>query len=100
MPPQYVLKLYVAGRTAATQRAMGLVREICDRELGTAWSLDVIDLLVEPGAAERDRIIATPTLVKISPLPLRRVIGDMADRRLVLTCLGLCSSLPVSPEMR
>jgi circadian clock protein KaiB len=84
---QYVLKLYVTGKTSKAEVAIANLRRICDEELGGKYQLQVIDVLEEPQAAEDDKILATPTLIKRLPPPLRRVIGDLSDKHKVL--LGL-----------
>ena len=85
----YVLHLYVTGSTRRSTRAIETMRQICDTHLSGRHKLEVIDLYQHPEAAAREQIIAAPTLVKLLPAPLRRVIGDLADRQRVLTSLGL-----------
>ncbi|MEO5580634.1 MAG: circadian clock KaiB family protein [Gemmatimonadaceae bacterium] len=84
---KYLLKLYVTGASARTNSAIANLRRICEQELAGRYQLEIIDVLEFPHLAEDDRILATPTLVKSLPLPLRRVIGDLSDREKVL--LGL-----------
>jgi circadian clock protein KaiB len=67
------------------------LRRICESELGAQYDLEIIDVLEHPQIAEDQRILATPTLVKQLPLPLRRVIGDLSDRDKVLLGLELLS---------
>jgi circadian clock protein KaiB len=83
----YVLKLYVTGANPRTERAVANLRHICDSELTGRYTLAIIDVLEDPEAAERDRVLATPTLIKELPLPLRRVIGDLSDHAKVLLAL-------------
>lgn len=83
----YLLKLYVLGKTAKAERAVSNLREICEHQLGGAYELQIIDVLENPQLAEDEKILATPTLIKQLPPPLRRVIGDMSDKDKVL--LGL-----------
>lgn len=85
----YVLKLYVTGRTPRTEQAIIGVREICERDLAGFCELDVVDVLERPQLAENERILATPTLVRELPTPLRRVVGDLSDRKKVLVGLDL-----------
>lgn len=85
--PKYLLKLYITGTNARAEQAIANLRAICDNELPGQFELQVIDVLEDPEAAERDRVLATPTLIKQLPPPLRRVIGDLSDRDKVL--LGL-----------
>jgi circadian clock protein KaiB len=84
---KYVLKLYVAGSSARTERAIANLRRICEDELENLYELEIIDVLEHPQVAEDDRILATPTLIKQLPPPLRRVVGDLSDKDKVL--LGL-----------
>lgn len=86
---KYVLKLYVTGSTPRTQLAIANLKRICEAELGAQYDLEVIDVLEHPQVAEDQRILATPTLVKQLPPPLRRVIGDLSDRDKVLLGLEL-----------
>lgn len=85
----YVLRLYVTGSTSRSTRAIEAARQICDTHLKGRHDLEVIDLYQHPEAAAREQIIAAPTLVKLLPAPLRRIIGDLSDRPRVLASLGL-----------
>ena len=95
----YLLKLYVTGASPRAQFAIANLRRICDDELGGEYELEVIDVLERPEVAEQDRILATPTLIKQLPPPLRRVIGDLSDKDKVLLGLELRSrdTPPSSP---
>lgn len=85
---KFVLKLFIAGRTVRTEQAINNIREICERDLGTdEYELLVIDVLERPHLAEAEKILATPTLIKELPPPLRRVVGDLSDRDRVLVGL-------------
>jgi len=83
----FSLKLYITGKTARSEQAISNLRRICDQELGDDYELRIIDVLERPELADEDRILATPTLIKKSPMPIRRVIGDLSDVEKVL--LGL-----------
>lgn len=87
--PKVVLKLYIAGSTSRSTRAIKNAKEICETHLEGRYDLDVIDLLKEPSLAKDDQILAVPTLIKRLPLPLRRVIGDLSDQDVVLVGLDL-----------
>jgi circadian clock protein KaiB len=87
----YVLKLYVTGRTSRTKRAIDNLARICEERLGDDYEIVVIDILEEPQAAEDESIIATPTLIKHMPPPRRRIIGDLSDTETVLLGLDLNS---------
>ena len=80
----YILKLYVAGNTPNSMRALNTLREILESEFKGVYALKVIDVLKSPQLAEEDKILATPTLAKILPPPVRRIIGDLSDREKVL----------------
>jgi circadian clock protein KaiB len=82
-----VLKLYITGRSPRAERAIANLRRLCKEELEGCYELEIIDVLEHPQLAENDRILATPTLIKQLPPPLRRVIGDLSNRDKVL--LGL-----------
>jgi circadian clock protein KaiB len=86
---KFLLKLYITGTNPRTERAIANLRQICENDLGGEYSLDIIDVLEDPESAERDRVLATPTLIKQLPLPLRRVIGDLSDKEKVLLALEL-----------
>lgn len=83
------LKLYIAGRTVRTEQAIANIRKICDTDLAGKYSLIVIDVLERPQLAENEKILATPTLVKDLPPPLRRIVGDLSNREQVLVGLDL-----------
>ncbi|HYC53224.1 MAG TPA: circadian clock KaiB family protein [Gemmatimonadaceae bacterium] len=84
---KYLLKLYVTGASARAETAIRNLRRICEDELQGRYELEIIDVREQPEIAEQDRILATPTLIKQLPPPLRRVIGDLSDKEKVL--LGL-----------
>lgn len=83
------LTLYLAGQTPRAERALANLRRIVEDELGLELMLEVVDVLERPDLAEEALILATPTLVKESPLPARRLIGDLSDTNKVLRGLNL-----------
>lgn len=85
----FVLVLYITGMTPNSRRAVENIKKICDEHLKGRHNLKIIDIYQEPSLAEGDQILAAPTLVKISPDPVRKMIGDMSDTNKVLTGLGL-----------
>lgn len=87
--PEYVLRLFITGSTPRSTRAIDNVRRICEANLKGRYDLEVIDVYQDPDVTKDLQIVATPTLVKVLPHPLRRVIGDMSDRERVLAGLGL-----------
>ena len=80
----YLLKLYVTGKSSRTRVAIENLERICREELAGQYEPQIIDVLEHPELAEDDRIMATPTLIKHLPPPLRRVIGDLSDKDKVL----------------
>ncbi|MBP0029041.1 circadian clock protein KaiB [Roseofilum reptotaenium CS-1145] len=85
----YILKLYVAGNTPNSVRALKTLNDILEQEFQGVYALKVIDVLKNPQLAEEDKILATPTLAKILPPPVRKIIGDLSDREKVLIGLDL-----------
>jgi circadian clock protein KaiB len=85
----YILKLYVAGNTPNSVRALKTLNNILEQEFQGVYALKVIDVLKNPQLAEEDKILATPTLSKILPPPVRKIIGDLSDREKVLIGLDL-----------
>ena len=85
---QYVLRLYVAGATPASQRAIENVKALCEQRLKGRYLLEVVDIYQQPQLAQGIQIVAAPTLIKVLPAPLRRLIGDMSRAERVLLGLG------------
>lgn len=85
----YVLKLYVAGNTPNSVRALKTLKNILEIDFKGVYALKVIDVLKNPQLAEEDKILATPTLSKVLPPPVRKIIGDLSDREKVLIGLDL-----------
>ncbi|HCX02748.1 MAG TPA: thiol-disulfide isomerase [Syntrophaceae bacterium] len=76
---KYVLRLYITGMTPKSTRAITNVRKLCEQYLKGCYELEVVDIYQQPRLAKGEQIIATPTLIKKLPLPLRKLIGDMSD---------------------
>lgn len=87
--PAYILRLFVTGSTARSTAAISNLRRICEDRLHGEYHLEIIDLYQHPQAAKSNQIIAAPTLLKVLPLPLRRIIGDLANEERVLAGLDL-----------
>ncbi|MFP4494739.1 MAG: circadian clock KaiB family protein [Halochromatium sp.] len=85
----YVLTLYVASLSPRSVMAIRSVKAICERHLSGQYSLEIVDICDHPSLAKHDQIVAVPTLIKRLPLPLHRIIGDMADEHRVLIGLDL-----------
>ena len=86
---EYVLRLYIAGTTSKSVRAVANIKEICESSLKNRYDLEVIDIYQQPVLMKGEQIIAAPTLVKKLPLPLRKFIGDMSDTERILVGLDL-----------
>ena len=86
---RYILRLYVAGMTSRSARAVENVRAFCEKHLEGRYELQVIDVYQQPALAKSEQLIAAPTLIKKLPLPLRRLIGDMSNEERVLVGLDL-----------
>jgi circadian clock protein KaiB len=84
---KYLLRLFVTSASSRTATAIANLKRICEQELQGQYELEIIDVLEYPEVAENEKILATPTLIKSLPLPLRRVIGDLSNTEKVL--LGL-----------
>lgn|SRR5690606_4618962 len=86
---RFVLRLYVTGTTARSMRAIANLRRLCEQHLAGRYDLQVVDVYQQPELAAREQLVAAPTLVKESPLPLRRLVGDLSDQQRVLAGLDL-----------
>lgn len=83
-----VLRLYVAGNAPNSVRAIANIRAFCDEHFTAGHELEVVDLLTSPQRGVADGIIVTPTLIKLSPPPVTRVIGSLSDTQQLLLTLG------------
>ncbi|MES1255155.1 MAG: circadian clock KaiB family protein [Acidobacteriota bacterium] len=82
------LRLYVAGNAPNSVRAIANCRAICDEHFASAHEIEIVDCLEHPKRALSDGIIVTPTLLKLLPLPVQRVIGSLNDTDQVLMALS------------
>jgi circadian clock protein KaiB len=89
MAVKYVLKLYVTGSTPRSQAVLKNLKKILDEAYKGVYSLKVIDVVKQPQLAEDDKILATPTLIRILPPPVARIIGDLSNKEKVLLGLDL-----------
>jgi circadian clock protein KaiB len=85
----YVLKLCISGMTPRSREALVNLKHICETHLHGQYQLEVIDLYQQPELAAKHQILATPTLLKSLPPPLRRLIGNLSDTRKALQLLGV-----------
>jgi circadian clock protein KaiB len=86
---RYKLRLFITGSTPRSTRALENMRKICEENLKGQYDLEVIDVYQNPEATKELQVVATPTLVKILPEPLRRIIGDLSDTERVFAGLDL-----------
>ena len=86
---EIALRLYVTGKAPRSEQAIADLHRICEEEFAGQYKLDIIDVLERPQLAEKEKILATPTVVKQLPPPLRRIIGDLSDKEKVLLGLDL-----------
>lgn len=86
---KFVLRLYITGQTPRSVDAITNLQRIVENDLHDEYELEIIDVLENPGLAEDEKIIATPTLIKELPPPLRRIIGDLSDTDSVVLGLDL-----------
>ncbi len=85
----YKFKLYVVGRTPKSVEVIEELVKLLEDALDGYYDLEVIDIIESPELAEKDRILATPALEKVSPEPVRKIVGDLSDKERVLLTLGL-----------
>ncbi|MGN6332206.1 MAG: circadian clock KaiB family protein [Motilibacteraceae bacterium] len=85
----YRFRLYVMGRTARSQAAEEQLRALCRERLGERWRVEVVDVRGRPDLADAARIVATPTLDRLEPEPLTRVIGDLSSAERLAAALDL-----------
>ncbi len=88
-PAAWEMRLYVAGQTARSVTAFANLKKICEEHLAGEYSIEVIDLLVNPRLAKGDQILAIPTLVRRLPEPVRNIIGDLSNTEAVLVGLDM-----------
>jgi circadian clock protein KaiB len=93
---RYVLRLYVAGTTARSMVAINNLRNICDKYLHNDCDLEVIDIYQHPEQAGKAQIIAAPTLIKLAPGSVCRVIGDLSNLERVLFVLDIAGIVAAS----
>ena len=89
MDTKYILKLYVTGQTKNSETAIQNLQTILEDKLQGIYTLKVIDVLKDTKLAIQDTILATPTLIRVLPPPIRKLIGDLSDKEKVLIGLDL-----------
>src|SRR5476649_229426 len=88
-PPAWKLRLYVAGQTPKSIRALANLKVLCDEHLKGRYEIEVIDLLENPHMARGDQIVAVPTLEIKLPQSVQRIIGDLSNTDRVLVGMAL-----------
>lgn len=86
---EYILHLFITGVTPNSTRAVRNLKQICEQYLAGRYELLIIDIYQQPVLARQEQITAAPTLIRQRPLPIRRLIGDLSERAVVLTALNL-----------
>lgn len=92
-PALWELRLYIAGHTPKSSAALANLKRICERHVPGQYRIEIIDLMENPRLAQRDQILAIPTLVRRLPEPMRKIIGDLSNTERVLIGLDI---VPVS----
>ena len=85
----YILRLYITGTTPRSTRAIRNLTKMCQQRLAGRYDLEVIDIYQQPALAYSDDIIAVPTLLKMRPLPVRKLLGDLSNEQQLVAGLGL-----------
>lgn len=88
-PEMWELRLYVAGQTPRSIRAFANLKLLCEERLKDRYRIEVIDLMKQPQLARGDQIVATPTLVRRLPQPIRKIVGDLSNTLRVIVGLDL-----------
>ncbi|MDR6967984.1 circadian clock protein KaiB [Flavobacterium arsenatis] len=88
-PAEWQLMLYIAGQTPKSIKALNNIKKYAEEHLAGKYSIEIIDLLVNPQLAEGDQILAVPTLVRKFPEPIRKIIGDLSNEERVLVGLNI-----------
>ena len=86
---KYILRLYVSGMTQKSLKAIDQLKKICEDKLQGCYDLQIIDISQEPETVRKEDIVATPTLIKELPKPIRRIIGDLSETERILVALNL-----------
>ena len=85
----YTLRLYISGNTTRSSKAIQNIQRVCQERLAGRYELVVIDIFQQPQLAREAQIIAVPTLIRQLPLPLRKLVGDLADEKRLLHGLDI-----------
>ncbi|MBD2682159.1 MULTISPECIES: circadian clock KaiB family protein [Nostoc] len=86
---KYVLRLYVAGNSLRSMRAIAMLKKICEKYLSGHYEIEIIDIYQQPEVLEKDHVFAVPTLIKELPPPLQKLIGDLTNVDKVIVALDI-----------
>jgi circadian clock protein KaiB len=86
---KFVLRLFITGLTPRSREAIEEVRKLCEEYLKGRYELEIIDIYKEPTTVKEDQIFAAPTLVRLLPRPIRKVVGDMTKKEKLLSGLDI-----------
>lgn len=89
LAPRFKFRLYVAGDTENSLQALSNLTALCRKHLANRHQIELVDVFREPGRALEDRIFMTPTLVRLAPAPVHRIIGTLGNTQSVMQALGL-----------
>ena len=92
---EWQLLLYIAGKTPKSIKALDNIKKYAEEYLGGEYSIEIIDLLLNPQLAEDDQILAVPTLVRRLPEPIRKIIGDLSNKEKVLVGLNIKQTISI-----
>jgi circadian clock protein KaiB len=95
---RYALRLFIAGSSPRSRRAVENLRRICSTHLEGRFDLEIVDIYQQPQLASESQVVAAPTLLRIEPLPLRRIIGDLSNEALVLRGLDVDAAPSAVPR--
>jgi circadian clock protein KaiB len=87
--PATLLRLYIADETMAAEQALVNLRNLCEYHVEDQYELETVDILRQPLRAMREGVLVTPALLRLTPLPVRKIVGDLSDCKAVLHALGL-----------
>ncbi len=87
-----ILKLYITGATHHSMKAVKNLQKLCEDHLAGNYQLEIVDMYQQPSLAKEQQIIAAPTLIKLQPSPVRRIVGDMSDTEKILSVLNVKST--------
>lgn len=89
----FYFRLYIAGMTPRSLSAIENIKKICDDYIQGGYRLEIIDVCQQPGIGKKDNIVAVPTLIKILPSPLQRIVGDMSQTEEIILELDIIPTM-------